>query len=74
MLLFILVYKVLSLSRTTRRSTLVWRRIYSDEDQQNKRSKALSPVAPTKKSNQHVLGPGLVLAKSVLGFPISMTT
>ena len=38
---------VLSLSRTTSKSTLAWRRIYSEEDPTINRSNALSPVAPT---------------------------
>ena len=64
--------KVLSVSLTTRRSTLAWRKIYSDEEPTSRRSKALSPVAPTKIKSTSSCS-GMVLANRVLGFPISIT-
>ena len=62
---FSLSYMVLSLSRTTCKSTLAWRRIYSEEDPTINRSKALSPVAPTIIRSTPSL-PGISLAKRTL--------
>ena len=65
-------YKVFSGSLTTSKSTLAWRRIYSEEEPTSSRSKALRPVAPTI-IRSTLCSSGISVAKRVLGLPISMT-